>query len=115
MTWRCQQRCVPSANRKKRGLEEDTAGPYIIKRGPIKIVSEKSQNEKGGKSFSRTKLNRTKKKGVYMDKGKEKRSPRYQVKGSPNTKIYKLKEILKNSMSVKVLSLTKTLFSEVVK
>ena len=50
-----------------------------------------------------------------MDKGKEKRSPRYQVKGSPNTKIYKLKEILKNSMSVKVLSLTKTLFSEVVK
>lgn len=44
---RCQQGCVPSANRKKRGLEEDTAGPYIIKRGPIKIVQGKSQNENG--------------------------------------------------------------------
>ena len=66
MTWRCQQGCVPSANRKKRGLEEDTAGPYIIKRGPIKIVRGKSQNENGGDSLSCTKLNRTKKKGfVY--------------------------------------------------
>ena len=70
MTWRCQQGCVPSANRKKRGLEEDTAGPYIIKRGPIKIVRGKSQNENGGDSLSCTKLNRIKKKGVYMDKSK---------------------------------------------
>ena len=33
-------------------------------------------------------------------------------KSSHNTKIYKLKEILKNLIKVKVLSLTKTLFSE---
>ena len=45
-----------------------------------------------------------------MDKGKGKRSPRYEVKGSPDTKIYKLKEILKNSIRVKVSSLTTTLF-----
>ena len=30
-----------------------------------------------------------------MDKSKGKRFPRYEVKGSPDTKIYKLKEILK--------------------
>ena len=47
-----------------------------------------------------------------MDKGKGKRSPRYEVKGSPDTKIYKLKEILKNSIRVKVSSLTTTLFCE---
>ena len=112
MTWRCQQGCVPSANRKKRELEEDTVGPYIIKRGPIKIAQGKSQNENGGESRSFTKLNRPKKKCVYMDKGKGKRSPRYEVKGSPDTKIYKLKEILKNSIRVKVSSLTTTLFCE---
>ena len=69
MTWRYQQGCVPSANRKKRGLEEDTAGPYIMKRGPIKIVQEKSQNERGGKSLSYTKLNSTKKKGFVYRRG----------------------------------------------
>lgn len=47
MTWRCQQGCVPPATRKKRELEEDTTSSYIIKRGPIKIVQEKSQNEEG--------------------------------------------------------------------
>ena len=47
-----------------------------------------------------------------MDKSIGKRSPRHEVKGSPNTKIYKLKEILKNSISAKVLSLTTKLFSE---
>ena len=61
MTWKCQQGCVPSANRKKRELEEDTVGPYIIKRGPIKIAQGKSQNENGGESRSFTKLNRPKK------------------------------------------------------
>ena len=47
-----------------------------------------------------------------MDKSIGKRSPRHEVKGSPNTKIYKLKEILKNSISAKVLSLITKLFSE---
>ena len=47
-----------------------------------------------------------------MDKSKGKCSPRHEVKGSPNTMIYKLKEILKNSISAKVLSLTTTLLSE---
>ena len=94
-------------------MEEDTAGPYIIKRGPIKIVQEKSQNEKGGKSLSCSKLNRTKKRVcIWKRVTLVQRSPCYEVKGSHNTKIYKLKEILKNLIKVKVLSMTKTLFSE---
>lgn len=46
---RCQQGCAPPAFRKKRELDEDTTSPYIIKRGPIKIVQEKSQNKEGDK------------------------------------------------------------------
>ena len=34
-----------------------------------------------------------------MDEGEGKCSSRYEVKDSPNTKIYKLKEIFKNSMN----------------